>query len=298
MELIEATEDEALFLDALGAGLVAAESGQPPPDRAELFAPPGLVEFEKVPALSDWRSRVHRLTRAGLLSSNGGDRRLILGFDIGSTGSKLVALDADTVELMHRIDRIYTQWPFFGGRRICAMLRQERRAPVNHKRVQRLMQRMGLQAIYPRKRLSQPQPGHRVYPYLLRGVKVDRPDQAWASDITYLPLQGGFVYLVAVMDWFSRYVLAWGVSITMDVAFCVEALGHALGTGKPEIFNTDQGSRFTSRSFTGLLEAEGIMISMDGRPLPKCRSIKPSGIIQVMLSNIQRSAKDREMFFR
>jgi putative transposase len=124
---------------------------------------------------------------------------------------------------------------------------------------------MGIEAIYPKKRLSRPDAAAKKYPYLLRDMAIDRPDQVWAADITYIRMKHGFIYLVAIMDWFSRYVLAWGVSITMDVDFCVETLGHALGTGKPEIFNTDQGSQFTSRSFTGLLEAEGIMISMDGR---------------------------------
>ena len=137
--------------------------------------------------------------------------------------------------------------------------------PVNRKRVHRLMQLMGLQAIYPRKRLSLPDKAHRVYPYLLREVTVDRPDLAWCSDITYLRLRGGFVYLVAVMDWYSRYVLSWRISNTLDAAFCVAALEDALAQGTPDIFNTDQGSQFTSAEFTGCVEAADIRMSMDGR---------------------------------
>jgi putative transposase len=136
---------------------------------------------------------------------------------------------------------------------------------VNRKRVQRLMRQMGLVAIYPKPRLSQPTEGHTIYPYLLRGVGIARVNQVWSVDITYIRLQSGFVYLVAVMDWFSRYVLAWAVSITLDVAFCLEALNQALGQGQPEIFNTDQGAQFTSRAFTEQLAKRGIAISMDGR---------------------------------
>ena len=166
--------------------------------------------------------------------------------------------------LMRLIDEQYTQTPFYGSRRMTAWLASQG-FPVNRKRVSRLMRRMGIEAIYPKKRLSRPDVTAKKYPYLLRDMAIDRPDQVWAADITYIRMKHGFIYLVAIMDWFSRYVLAWAVSITMDVDFCVEALGHALGTAKPEIFNTDQGSQFTSRSFTGVLEAEDIMISMDGR---------------------------------
>ena len=165
---------------------------------------------------------------------------------------------------MRLIDEQYTQTPFYGSRRMTAWLASQG-FPVNRKRVSRLMRRMGIEAIYPKKRLSRPDVTAKKYPYLLRDMAIDRPDQVWAADITYIRMKHGFIYLVAIMDWFSRYVLAWAVSITMDVDFCVEALGHALGTAKPEIFNTDQGSQFTSRSFTGVLEAEDIMISMDGR---------------------------------
>jgi putative transposase len=166
--------------------------------------------------------------------------------------------------LMRLIDEQFTKTPFYGSRRMTAWLGNQGLL-VNRKRVSRLMRRMGIEAIYPKRRLSRPDVAAKKYPYLLRDMTIERPDQVWTADITYIRMKHGFIYLVAIMDWFSRYVLAWGVSITMDVDFCVEALGYALGTGKPEIFNTDQGSQFTSRSFTGVLEAEGIMISMDGR---------------------------------
>jgi putative transposase len=136
---------------------------------------------------------------------------------------------------------------------------------VNRKRVQRLMQRMGVEAIYPKRRLSQPAAEHRIYPYRLRDVRIRRPDQVWSSDITYVRLRQGFVYLVAVMDWFSRYVLSWEISVTLESSFCVSALEWALNQGCPEIFNTDQGAQFTSQDFIKPLENRGIVISMDGR---------------------------------
>ena len=136
---------------------------------------------------------------------------------------------------------------------------------INRKRVQRLMQKMGLEAIYPRPRTSRPAPQQRIYPYLLRGLVIDRPNQVWSTDITYVPMPQGFMYLVAVMDWFSRYVLSWRISNTLEVDFCLEALDEALSIGKPEIFNSDQGSQFTSPRFTRRLEEEGVPISMDGR---------------------------------
>lgn len=165
---------------------------------------------------------------------------------------------------MRLIDEQYTRTPFYGVRKMTAWLRRKGYA-VNHKRVERLMRKMGLQAICPRPRTSQPAPGHHVYPYLLRGVTVDRPDQVWASDITYIRLQHGFIYLTAILDWFSRYVLAWSVSISLETEFCLAALDWALRDAVPEIFNSDQGSQFTSGAFTGRLESHGVSISMDGR---------------------------------
>jgi putative transposase len=167
--------------------------------------------------------------------------------------------ESDT-ELMRRIDALYTESPFFGSRRIAFELK------ANRKRVQRLMRVMGIEALGPKPRTSKAQPGHRIYPYLLRNMVIDRPKQVWATDITYIPVGAGFLYLVAIMDWASRAVLSWRLSNTMDVSFCIEALEEALARfGKPDIFNSDQGSQFTSAAFTGTLEKAGIRISMDGR---------------------------------
>jgi putative transposase len=166
--------------------------------------------------------------------------------------------------LMRLIDEQFTRTPFYGSRRMTVWLKSQG-ILVNRKKVSRIMNRMGIEAVYPKKRLSRPEAGAKKYPYLLKGLVVDRPDQVWAADITYVRLRHGFIYLVAIMDWFSRYVIAWAASITMDVTFCVEALQNALENGKPEIFNSDQGSQFTSGIFTGVLEAGGVTISMDGR---------------------------------
>jgi putative transposase len=167
--------------------------------------------------------------------------------------------------LMRRLDELFTAWPFLGSRRMMAMLRAEG-CVVNRKRVQRLMRRIGIAALGPKPRTTKPAPGHKIFPYLLRNLAIDRPNQVWAADITYVPIGRGFLYLVAVIDWASRAVLAWRLSNTMDVSFCVSALEEALARfGKPEIFNTDQGSQFSSAVFTGTLAAAGILISMDGR---------------------------------
>jgi len=165
---------------------------------------------------------------------------------------------------MRSIDEQYTRRPFYGVARMTHWLRQSGRQ-VNPKRVRRLMRQMGLEAIYPKPRLSEPAPGHRIYPYRLDGLTIDRANQVWASDITYIRMRRGFIYLVAIMDWYSRYVVSWEVSISLDVSFCVAALEWALQTAQPEIFNSDQGSQFTSETFTGCLERHGIVISMDGR---------------------------------
>ena len=167
--------------------------------------------------------------------------------------------------LMHRIDRLHLEWPCAGARTLRYLLRAEGHE-VGRDRVARLMKRMGLQALYRKPRTTQPHPGHQVYPYLLRDLVIDRPNQVWAMDITYLPMAKGFLYLVAVMDWHTRRVLSWKLSNTMDTSFCLEALAEALARhGPPEIVNTDQGSQFTSEAFTGLLKERGIRISMDGR---------------------------------
>jgi putative transposase len=167
--------------------------------------------------------------------------------------------------LMHLIDQEYTRAPFYGYRKMTARLTRQHGYAVNHKRVARLMRKMGLQAIFPGPQASLSHPQHKKYPYLLRHLKVERPNQVWAADITYVPMPHGFMYLVAVMDWFSRYVLAWQLSNTLDGIFCLEALRLALERGQPEIFNTDQGVQFTAQAFTTQLETTGLQISMDGR---------------------------------
>jgi putative transposase len=167
---------------------------------------------------------------------------------------------------MKLIDEQYIETPFYGIDKMTAWLRREG-YQVNHKRVRRLVRRMGLEAVYPRRKrgLSLPDKEHKVYPYLLKDVQITRPDQVWSADITYIRMYRGWLYLVAVMDWFSRYVLSWELSVTLESEFCVSALQQALTLGRPEIFNTDQGSQFTSIDFTGMLLGAGIQISMDGR---------------------------------
>ena len=167
--------------------------------------------------------------------------------------------------LMRRIDELHLNYPFAGSRMLRDLLGQQG-LEVGRRHVKTLMRRMGIEAIYRKPNTSKPAPGHRIYPYLLRNLAITRPDQAWAMDISYIPMARGFVYLAAVIDWFSRRVLAWSLSITMDTYFCLEALEEALAKyGKPEIFNTDQGSQFTSEAFTGRLKEAGIAISMDGK---------------------------------
>ena len=169
------------------------------------------------------------------------------------------------LRLMRRMDELHMDYPFAGARMLCGLLNAEGFG-VGRKHTATLMKKMGIQALYRKPRTSTPEPGHKVYPYLLRSLKVDRPNQAWAMDITYIPMARGFVYLAAVIDWFTRRVLSWRLSITMETSFCIEAVHEALEKyGAPDVFNTDQGSQFTSEDFTGLLSTAGIKISMDGR---------------------------------
>lgn len=179
--------------------------------------------------------------------------------------SQVLEVDDEELTLCRLMDEEYTRHPFYGSRRMVVFLR-EQGYPVNRKRVQRLMQQMGLAGMAPGPNTSQGHPEHKVYPYLLRGVAVERPNQVWSTDITYIRLARGFVYLVAIIDWYSRKVLSWRLSNSMDAAFCVDCLEDALNQyGQPEVFNSDQGSQFTSVAFTGVLKREGITISMDGR---------------------------------
>jgi putative transposase len=189
----------------------------------------------------------------------------LLGVARSGVYRPLRAANDNDLALMRRLDELFTAWPFLGSRRMTALLRAEG-YPVNRKRVQRLMRQMGIAALGPKPKTTKPAPGHKIFPYLLRNLVIDRPNQVWAADITYLPIGRGFLYLVAVIDWASRAVLAWRLSNTMDTSFCIAALEEALARfGKPEIFNTDQGSQFTSAVFTGALAAAEVQISMDGR---------------------------------
>lgn len=190
--------------------------------------------------------------------------------------------------LMALMDRQYLKTPFYGSRRMAAWLRAQG-YPVNRKRVRRLMQVMGIEAIYQRPNTSRPSPAHQVYPYLLRGLAITRTNQVWAADITYIPMARGFLYLVAIMDWYSRYVLAWRVSNTLETDFCVDALEEALGKGTPEIFNTDQGSQFTSEAFTKVLRQHGIQISMDGKG--RCMD-------NIFVERLWRSVKYEEVYLK
>ena len=175
-----------------------------------------------------------------------------------------VKVSEETLRIMNRIDEIFTEIPFYGSRKIGEALRREGYI-IGRERIQSLMRQMGLRAIYPKVKLSKKHPDHRIYPYLLGNLDISRPNQVWCADITYIRLKQGFLYLVAIMDWFSRYVLSWRLSNSLDVSFCTEALEDALGKGRPDIFNTDQGSQFTSDDFTGILLSNEIAISMDGR---------------------------------
>ena len=194
----------------------------------------------------------------------------------------------ENLMLMRMLDEQYTRTPFYGSRRMVEWL-DTQGFRVNRKRVSRLMELMGIEAVYPKPKLSQPGEGHRVYPYLLRGLEVGRVNQVWSTDITYIRMAQGFVYLVAVMDWFSRYVLSWRLSLTMELDFCVEALKCALRRGRPEIFNSDQGSQFTSVKFTGELAKREIAISMDGRG--RCMD-------NIFIERLWRSLKYEEVYLK
>ena len=196
---------------------------------------------------------------------------------------------AADLAIMRRIDELHLDYPFAGSRMLRDLLRGEG-IEIGREHVATMMKRMGIEAIYRRPNTSKPAPGHKIYPYLLRSVAVERPNQAWAMDITYIPMARGFVYLTAVVDWFSRRVLSWRVSITMEVAFCLEAVEEALAKyGRPEIFNTDQGSQFTSAAFTGVLLDNAIAISMDG---------KGAWRDNVFVERLWRSVKYEEVYLR
>jgi putative transposase len=198
-------------------------------------------------------------------------------------------VSAGDLALMRRIDELHLELPFAGSRMLRGLLAAEG-SRVGRRHVKTLMRRMGIEALYRRPRTTKPEPGHKIYPYLLRGLEITRPNQVWAMDITYIPMARGFVYLAVVLDWLSRRVLSWRVSITMEAAFCVETLEEALAKhGKPEIFNTDQGSQFTGAAFTGLLASNGIAISMDG---------KGAWRDNVFVERLWRTVKYEEVYLR
>jgi putative transposase len=212
-----------------------------------------------------------------------------LGISRGSVYYLPRPVPATDLTLMRRMDELHLEFPFAGSRMLRDLLAQEG-IEIGRRRVATLMKRMSIEAIYRKPSTSKPAPGHKIYPYLLRGMKIDRPNQVWAMDITYVPMARGFVYLAAVVDWFSRRVLAWRVSITLEAAFCVEALEEALARhGRPEIFNTDQGSQFTSHAFTSVLLKAGIAISMDG---------KGSWRDNIFVERLWRSIKYEEVYLR
>ena len=195
----------------------------------------------------------------------------------------------DDLAMMRLIDECHLKHPYYGSRRIRDWL-EDRDHVVNRKRVQRLMRQMGMAALYPKCNLSRRNQAHRVYPYLLKGLSIDRANQVWATDVTYIPMARGFVYLVAIIDWYSRKVLAWQLSNTLDADFCVDALREALATyGRPAIFNTDQGSQFTSEAFTGVLREHDIRISMDG---------KGRWVDNVFVERLWRSLKYEEVYLK
>ena len=212
----------------------------------------------------------------------------LLGVNRSGLYYQPVGESEENLALMRLIDEEYTRRPFYGSRRMTVWLREQGQE-VNRKRVARLMGVMGLEAVYPKPKLSQPGEGHKIYPYLLEGVEATHVNQVWSTDITYIRMAGGFAYLVAVMDWFSRFVLSWAPSVTMEPGFCLEALKRALRWGRPEIFNSDQGAQFTSEKFTGELEARGIAVSMDGRG--RC-------LDNIFIERVWRSLKYEEVYLR
>ena len=272
-----------------GAGTGQAEK---PVDMKVLHAKIGELALEN----DFFRGRAHEGGIAGRKAMIDRDHKLPLarqakavGISRGSIYYRPRPVGEAGLGLMRRIDELHLEYPFAGSRMMRGLLRQEGLSS-GRRHIATLMRRMGIEALYRKPNTSRRRPGHTVYPYLLRGLEVSRPNQVWAMDITYIPMARGFVYLAAVMDWHSRKVLAWRVSVTMDTDFCVEALEESLGRhGAPEIFNTDQGSQFTSDAFTGLLKANGIQISMDG---------KGSWKDNVFVERLWKSVKYEEVYLR
>ena len=212
----------------------------------------------------------------------------LLGISKGSLYYQPIGESPYNLELMEQIDRQYLETPFYGSRRMCAHLSRQG-YKVNRKRVQRLMRLMGIETVYPGPNLSKRNQEHKIYPYLLRDITVDRVNFVWSTDITYIPVQGGFIYLMAIMDWYSRYVLNWELSNTQDSTFCTQVLEEALENHRPEIFNTDQGCQFTSKKFLTSLQNAGVKISMDG---------KGRALDNVFVERLWRSVKYEEVYLR
>lgn len=212
----------------------------------------------------------------------------LLGLSRSSLYYQAATESEDNLRLMRLIDEEYTAHPFLGSRRLTRWLVQQGEA-VNRKRVQRLMRLMGLEAIHPKPKLSVAGPGHRIYPYLLRNVSIERADQVWSTDITYVRLAKGFMFLAAILDWYSRYVISWRLSNTLDGSFCLDMLEEALSKGRPEVFNTDQGVQFTAAAWTGRLESAGIQVSMDGRG--RC-------LDNVFVERLWRTVKYEDIYLR
>lgn len=212
----------------------------------------------------------------------------MLGLDRSGLYYEPTGESPENLRLMRLIDEQYLVTPFYGSRRMAAWL-ERRGESVNRKRVQRLMRIMGLEAIHPGPKATARHSDHKIYPYLLRDVPIDRRDHVWSTDVTYLPLEGGYMFLAAVIDWHSRFVLSWRLSNTLDGRFCLDALNAALEEGRPEIFNTDQGAQFTARAFTGRLEEAGVAISMDGRG---------RALDNVFVERLWRSLKYEEVYLK
>jgi putative transposase len=212
----------------------------------------------------------------------------LLGLSRSSLYYEAAPESAENLRLMRLLDEEYTAHPFYGSRRLTEWLTKQGE-DVNRKRVQRLLRLMGLMAIYPKPKLSAAAAGHRIYPYLLRNMRIERVDQVWSTDITYVPLTTGFMYLAAIIDWYSRYVIAWRLSNTLDGSFCLDMLEEALRSGRPEVFNTDQGTQFTSQAWTGRVESAGVAVSMDGRG--RC-------LDNVFVERLWRSVKYEDIYLR
>lgn len=200
-----------------------------------------------------------------------------------------VVCDADEVQVLHALDRVFTEHPFFGSRRLAVVVGEQLGQRINRKRMQRLMRLLGLAAVQVRRSTSTPHPQHPIYPYLLRNIQIERVRQVYSADITYIPMQKGFLYLMCVIDWYSRYILSWELSNTLQVEFCLEGLERALERGAPEVFNTDQGSQFTSPQWTSRVEAAGAQVSMDGQG---------RALDNIWIERFWRSLKYEEVYLR